>query len=371
MTRVGNTLLCPLPLLLLMLSPFFVFPSAEKIQLPDGFVIEEFASDLGSPRFMAFSPDGVLFSTIIRRGEVVALPDEDRDNKPDKKIAFLRGLNSPHGLAFHKGYLYVAETDRIVRYKYSGIGLKPGRKQVIVPDLPAGGHFTRTVAFGPDGKMYVSIGSSCNVCNERDRRRAAILQFNPDGSGGKIFAKGLRNSVGLAWDPMKGEMWATENGRDWLGDDLPPEEINLIREGEDYGWPYCYGDRSPDPEFNDRERCRKTVGPAVQFQAHSAPLGLTFYYGNSFPKEFKGDLFVAYHGSWNRSVRTGYKIVRIRMRNGKFSGIEDFATGWLRGNRVFGRPVDVIVGPYGALYVSDDRSGKIYKITYRGEKVPD
>ncbi len=345
-----------------------LFSFADKIQLPQGFIIEEFATGLGSPRFMAFSPDGVLFATIIREGEVVAIPDKDKDGKSDKKITFLKGLNRPHGIVFYKGYLYIGETNQIVRYKYSGINSKPGQKEIIVPNLPTGGHFTRTVTFGPDGKMYVSIGSSCNVCEEKDRRRAAILQFNPDGSDGKVFAEGLRNSVGLAWDPARGEMWASDNGRDRLGDNLPPDEINTVREGKDYGWPYCYGNGIPDPKFNDPRRCKNTIAPIVELQAHSAPLGLAFYGADQFPEEYKGDLFVAYHGSWNRSVPTGYKLVRIRMKDGKPEGIEDFATGWLQGTKVLGRPVDALVGPDGSLYVSDDRSGKVYKISYRGSR---
>lgn len=348
-----------------MLFPGDLFSFPDKIQVPEGFMIEEFATGLGRPRFMAFSPDGVLFTTIIREGEVLGLPDKDKDGKSDKKITFLKGLNSPHGIAFYKGYLYIGETYQIVRYEYNGINSKPGKEEIIVPDLPTGGHFTRTVNFGPDGKMYVSIGSSCNICEEKDRRRAAILQLNPDGSDGKVFAKGLRNSVGLTWDPVKGEMWASDNGRDWLGDNLPPDEINRVNEGKDYGWPYCYGDRIPDPKFNDGRRCRNTVAPIVELQAHSAPLGLTFYDGDLFPEEFKGDLFVAYHGSWNRSVPTGYKLVRIRIKDGKPEAIEDFATGWLQGTKVLGRPVDVLVGQDGSLYVSDDRRGIIYKITYR------
>lgn len=331
-------------------------------------MIEEFSTGLGSPRFMAFSPDGVLFATIIRDGEVVAIPDKDKDGKSDKKITFLKGLNRPHGIAFYKGYLYIGETDKIVRYKYNGINSKLGKKEIIVPNLPTGGHFTRTVTFGPDGKMYVSIGSSCNVCEEKDRGRAAILQLNPDGRDTKVFASGLRNSVGLTWDPVRGEMWASDNGRDWLGDNLPPDEINTVKQGKDYGWPYCYGDRIPDPKFNDRPRCKNTIAPIVELQAHSAPLGLTFYGADQFPEEYKGDLFVAYHGSWNRSVPTGYKLVRIQIKDGKPERIEDFATGWLQGTKVLGRPVDVLVGPDGSLYVSDDRRGIVYKITYRGNK---
>jgi glucose/arabinose dehydrogenase len=380
--------------------------SVEEIHLPPEFKIDVFASDLGTPRFMAFSPDGVLFATIIDQGKVVALPDKNKDGKADRVITFIKGLDHPHGIAFYKGYLYIGETDEIVRFKYNGFNSPPGKKKVIVPNLPTGGHFTRTVGFGPDGKMYVSIGSSCNICEEKDERRAAILQFNPDGSGERIFAKGLRNAVGFTWRPGTEEMWATDNGRDWLGDDLPPEEIDIIKEGNNYGWPYCYGDRVPDPKYNKADFCKSTTPPVFQMQAHSAPLGLTFYgiwgtcltnrqdmdavtswprrpypplrrirgsdqrgrelgnrTGKLFPKEYWGDLFVAFHGSWNRSIPTGYKVVRIKMKDGKPEGIEDFATGWLQDQRAWGKPVDVVVGPDGGLYVSDDVGGFIYRIT--------
>lgn len=339
------------------------FPSVEEIHLPPGFKIDVFASDLGTPRFMAFSPDGVLFATVINGGKVVALPDKNKGGKADRVITFITGLNLPHGIAFYKDYLYIGETDEIVRFKYNGFDSPPGKKEIIVPNLPTGTHFTRTVGFGSDRKMYVSIGSSCNVCEEKDERRATILQFNPDGSVGRTFAKGLRNAVGFTWRPGTEEIWATDNGRDWLGDNLPPEEINIVKEGNNYGWPYCYGDRVPDPKYNKADFCKSTTPPIFQMQAHSAPLGLTFYAGKLFPKEYWGDLFVAFHGSWNRSIPTGYKVVRIKIKHGKPEGIEDFATGWLKGQRAWGRPVDVVVGPDGGLYISDDRGGFIYRIT--------
>ncbi|HLE24111.1 MAG TPA: sorbosone dehydrogenase family protein [Thermodesulfobacteriota bacterium] len=339
------------------------YSSVDEIRLPNGFKIEEFASNLGSPRFMAFSPDDVLFVTIIGKGTVVALPDKDKNGKTDKVITFVKGLNHPHGIAFYKGYLYIGETNQIVRFKYQGFDSTPGKKEIIVPNLPARGHFTRTVGFGPDEKMYVSIGSSCNVCEEKDERRAAILQFNPDGGEERVFAKGLRNSVGITWNPETKELWATDNGRDWLGDNLPPEEINIVKFEKHYGWPYCYGDRVPDPDFDTPDFCKKTTPPVFEMQAHSAPLGLTFYMGKLFPEEYQGDLIVAFHGSWNRSMPTGYKVVRIKMKNGKPQKIEDFATGWLKGQRAWGRPVDLIVGPDGSLYVSDDKGGFIYRIT--------
>lgn len=340
------------------------FSSVEEIHLPPGFKINVFASELGTPRFMAFSPDGILFVTIIDQGKVIALPDKNKDGKANRAITFIEGLSHPHGIAFYRDYLYVGETDKIVRFKYRGFDLPPGKKEVIVSNLPTSGHFTRTIGFSPDGKMYVSIGSSCNVCEEKDERRAAILQFNPDGSGGRVFARGLRNSVGFTWRPGTDEIWATDNGRDWLGDDLPPEEIDIVKEGKHYGWPYCYGDRIPDPQYNKADFCKNTIPPVFQMQAHSAPLGLTFYTEKGFPKEYQGDLFVAFHGSWNRSVPTGYKVVHIKIKNGKPEGIEDFATGWLKGSKAWGRPVDVIVGPDGGLYVSDDRDGFIYRIMW-------
>jgi len=349
--------------IILLFTPLSVFSSDDQLTVPKGFEIQEYASGLGSPRFMALSPDQVLFVTVIGDGTVVALPDRNENGKADKPITFLKGLKRPHGIEFQNGYIYVGETNQIVRFKYNGFDKEPGKKEVIVPDLPTRVHFTRTVSFGPDGKMYVSIGSSCNVCIEKDKRRATVMRFNPDGTGGEIYARGLRNSVGLAWHPVTDELWATDNGRDWLGDNLPPDEVNIIKEGKDYGWPYCYGDRIPDPDFNDPEKCKDTIAPVVELQAHSAPLGLTFYDGNMFPPQYKGDLFIAYHGSWNRSVPTGYKVVRVKIKDGKPQGIEDFAYGWMTATKKFGRPVDVLVGTNGELFVSDDLGGVIYKIT--------
>jgi glucose/arabinose dehydrogenase len=343
--------------------PITVLSSVDKLSVPQGFQIDEYASGLGSPRFMALSPDNVLFVTAIGEGAVVALPDRNKDGKSDESITFIKGLKRPHGLAFNDGYLYVGETNQVVRYKYNGFDKEPGKKEIIVPNIPTKNHFTRTVSFGPDGKMYVSIGSSCNVCIEKDKKRASIMRFNPDGSEGEIFATGVRNSVGLTWNPVTHELWATDNGRDWLGDNLPPDEVNIIQENKDYGWPYCYGDKIPDPDFKDSKKCEDTIAPIVELQAHSAPLGLTFYEGKMFPSEYRGDLFIAFHGSWNRSIPTGYKVVRVKMKDGKPGAIEDFAYGWMTATKKLGRPVDVLVGNKGELYISDDLGGIIYKVT--------
>jgi glucose/arabinose dehydrogenase len=244
------------------------------------------------------------------------------------------------------------------------------RRESVVDEIPAGGqHTTRTVAFLPDGRMVLSVGSSCNVCEEEDPRRAAIVIYDgPDGEGERIFAGGLRNAVGLAVRPDTGELWATNNGRDLMGDELPPETIYVVEAGADYGWPYCHSGDIVDPDLGFEGACEGVEKPVVEMQAHSAPLGLTFYTGEMFPSEYRGDLFIAFHGSWNRSVPTGYKIVRLPFREGEpAAAVEDFATGWLdqETGDASGRPVDVLVGAEGALYVSDDKGGFIYRIIYQ------
>ena len=324
---------------------------------------------------MAFSPDGILFVSMPSAaglysgnrsgGTVFALPDYDQDGEVDEVRPVIAGLsNRPHGLAFYDGYLYLAEENRVSRYSYQGDG-KVGAREVIVENLPAGGHISRTLGFGPSNNMYVSIGSSCNVCEERDRRRAAIVEYNPDGSGGRVFAEGTRNAVGFVFHPVTGDIWATENGRDLLGDDVPPDEINILREGQHYGWPLCYGKNIPEPEFNNPDRCTTTTESLHDVQAHSAPLGLRFIDSPQFPEEWQGDLLVAYHGSWNRTVPTGYKVVRLTVDGSKIVAEEDFIHGWLLDNgTAVGRPVDLIFGPKeGALYISDDKAGVIYRVT--------
>ena len=325
---------------------------------------------------MAFSPDGILFVSMPSRlglytgdrsgGTVFALPDRDQDGEADEVRPVIAGLgNLPHGLAFYNGYLYVAEEDSVSRYLYRGDG-DVGLREVIVENLTAGpGHRSRTVVFGGSNKMYVSIGSSCNVCEESDQRRAAIMEYSPDGTGERVFAQGIRNAVGFVFHPVTGEIWATENGRDALGDDIPPDEINIVREGQHYGWPFCFGKRVPDPAFNDSARCSTTAESLHNLQAHSAPLGLRFIDSPLFPEEWQGDLLVAYHGSWNRSEPTGYKVVRMAVDGSKIVAEEDFIDGWLLDNgSSAGRPVDLIFGPEdGALYVSDDKAGVVYRVT--------
>jgi glucose/arabinose dehydrogenase len=344
-----------------------------QLKAPPGFHISVFAQDVDGARMMIFTPGGVLLVSEAGEGKVVALLDSKHVGKADKTVTVLQGLNEPHGLAFFEGKLYVAENDKVRRYDWDEANLRATNPQKLA-DLPTGGgHSTRSIVFH-GGKMYISAGSSCNVCIEKDPRRATVMEFNPDGSGQKIFAKGLRNAVGLAVNPKTDTVWVTVNGRDWLGDDLPPETIyDLGKDGGDAGWPYCYGDRVPDQDFTKPGdgRCNNVLEPKVQMQAHSAPLGLGFYAGSQFPAEYRNNIFVAFHGSWNRDVPTGYKVVRVKLDDkGQPVGVaEDFITGWLapgetKKGRWMGRPVGIVFGSDGAMYLSDDAGGVVYRITY-------
>ena len=342
----------------------------KSLKLPPGFVITRFAKT-ESPRMLAFSPGGTLLATSEAGGTVTALPDLQHSGRASARITVLKDLNGPHGIAFHNGHLYIAEVKRLVRYDWDEAHLGAANPVVIARLPESGEHMTRTILFA-HGKLYVSAGASCNVCTESDPRRAAVSEMNEDGSDAHVFASGLRNAVGLTFNERTDTIWATDNGRDWLGDDLPPDEIDdLGPSGGDFGWPYCYGDRAPDASFGGtQERCRNTVPPRVELQAHSAPLGLVFYTGQMFPFEYHGDLFVAFHGSWNRSVPTGYKVIRVKMNDhGEPERVEDFITGWLppgetRTGKWMGRPVGLAVGSDGSLYISDDGSGSVYRVTW-------
>lgn len=340
----------------------------EELSLPPGFQISVHARVTGGPRHLTIGPNGVLYATGYNNGTVVAIPE------PDRVVTILRGLNGPHTLAFREGSLYVGLRDAVVRYSDAVtedfvIHSQPRR----LFTLPTGGHATRSIGFAPDGGLFVSIGSSCNFCLEADSRRAAILRYDADGTNQTIYARGLRNSVGFAWHPVSGELWAGDNGGDNLGDNEPPEEVNIVREGGDYGWPDCVGSRRPANWGAQARpgRCPDTVVPQVEYQAHSAPLGLTFYTGDNFPLSYKNDAFVAFHGSWNRSVPTGYKLVRIHAASGRATGTEDFLTGFLSADNrtTSGRPVHAVTAPDGALFVSDDSTGNIYRIEYAGPRI--
>lgn len=341
------------------------------LDLPPGFTANVFASGLSGPRFIAFGPDGVLTVAERGAGRIVALPDANGDGRADEVREVASGLDQPHSLAYHDGSWYIGLPTGVVRLRDDdGDGVAEATK-IVIGDLPSdGSHTTRTVAFLRDGRMVASVGSSCNVCQEEDPRRATILVYDDaSGANGRILATGLRNAVGLAVEPETGELWATNNGRDMMGDDLPPETVYIIRDGANYGWPACHAGNVPDPEFGGPGACKGVEPPVVEMQAHMAPLALGFYTGDAFPEAYHGDLFIALHGSWNRSEPVGYKVMRVPIEDGAVVGeAEDFATGWLRnGAELSGRPVGLAVGPDGALYVSDDRAGFIYRIAYTGD----
>ncbi|MBI4225231.1 MAG: PQQ-dependent sugar dehydrogenase [Candidatus Sungbacteria bacterium] len=348
------------------------------LKLPPGFSISIFAKNLSGARVMAFDSFGNMWVSRTSEGKITML--EVRDGKVVRQNDVFSGLRKPHGLAMEPGLaagqnvLYYAEENKVSR-----VTLYSDAKPAKITDLPAGGgHFTRTLGFGPDGRLYVSIGSSCNVCRESDARRAAIYSLNKDGSDFKLFAKGLRNSVFFAWHPETKKMWATEMGRDLIGDDIPPDEVNIIEEDpstalgvKNYGWPTCYGKNVHDTDFDHNTYIRNPCMEPFETQsfvdvpAHSAPLGLVFVPDMGWPTEYRNSLLVAYHGSWNRSIPTGYKVVRMKFDSeGSYQGTEDFITGWLVSkNEALGRPVDILALPDGTAYISDDKAGVIYKIT--------
>ena len=340
-----------------------------ELTVPAGFVASVFAEGLSAPRFLALGPDSRLYVAEAGRDRVVALADTDGDGVSDAAKVFADHVSVPHSLAWHDGSLFAGVPSGVVRLRDTdGDGVADDRRKV-VDGYPVDGHSTRTVAFLPDGRMAVSMGSSCNVCVESDKRRAGILVYDGgDGAGERMFATGLRNAVGLAVDPRRGTLWATNNGRDWLGDDVPPDTLQAVREGDDFGWPRCHAGDLVDPDFGSERGCDGVAAPDLKLQAHSAPLGLAFVTGPSFPDDWQGDLLVAFHGSWNRSVPTGYKVVRVKMKDGVPAAPPgDFVTGFVEtpGGRVLGRPVGLAFGADGALYVSDDKSGYVYRITAR------
>ncbi|MFQ5716374.1 MAG: PQQ-dependent sugar dehydrogenase [Nitrospinales bacterium] len=340
-----------------------------QLKFPDDIQVTLFAN-VPKARHMAFDDQGTLFLSQTRKGKVVALPDANRDGQADKTVVILKRRKMPHGLAFVQldsgYYLYVAEERQVVRLKREAKPFTYGSEEVVVSGIPGGGHFTRTIKI-KDKRLYLSVGSSCNVCVEDNPIRAAISWFDLEKKKGGLFASGLRNTVGMEFSPYTGELWGVNNGRDWLGDDHPREELNIIREGRHYGWPYCYEDQKPDPEFGGQYDCAKTEPPARAFTAHMAPLGMAFYQSGSLPAQYNHSLFIAFHGSWNRSDPAGYKVARVILNEkGDILSHEDFISGWLRqGGSKLGRPVDLELSPAGDLYLSDDHAGVVYLIRGR------
>lgn len=342
----------------------------QRIRLPEGFTINAFAEGMGSVRMLRFTPHGDLLASESRADKVWLIHrDGDGDGYADGKQVLLDTVKQPHGLALRDGWLYIGEGDAVARVRFDpqtrSLG---GNVERVVRNLPSGGnHWTRTIGFGPDGFLYVSVGSSCNVCIEEDARRAAILRYGADGGEGRVYALGLRNAVGFAWRPGSNDLYATDNGRDLLGDDFPPCELNRVVEGGFYGWPYANGTNIPDPTFGvtNPDKVAQAIAPVHGFGAHTAPLGIAFYSGEQFPGRYRGAAFVALHGSWNRSQLAGYKVVALLFQADGSLVQEDFASGFESNDDVIGRPVDVAVGPDGSLFVSDDYTGSVYRIAYK------
>jgi glucose/arabinose dehydrogenase len=322
-------------------------------------------------RSMVMSPSGVLYIGNRNGDKVYAVKDTDGDFKADKKWVIASGLNMPNGVAFKDGDLYVAEVSRIL--KYSDIESKlanPPAPQIINDKYPTDTHHGwKYIAFGPDGKLYVPVGAPCNICESKDEVYASITRINPDGSGREIFASGVRNTVGFTWHPVTKELWFTDNGRDWLGNDIPPCELNRApKSGLHFGYPYCHGGTIKDPEFGSKRPCGDFVIPAQNLGPHTAPLGIKFYTGNMFPAMYKNQAFIAEHGSWNRDKRIGYRVSMVKVENNtKAISYETFASGWLddETQKVWGRPVDVLVLNDGSMLVSDDQADVVYRITYK------
>lgn len=337
----------------------------EKLKLPAGFKIEIFAQDLDSARQLALGEQGTVFVG-TRDDKVYAL---SKQNGKVKKYILAKGLNHPNGVAFYKGSLYVAEINQVLRYDDIENKLNAPPKPTIIKKLPSESwHGLRYIAFGPDHKLYMGIGMPCNVCLPPQPQFGTIMRMNADGSEYEIYAKGIRNTVGFDWDPVTGSLWFTENGRDYLGDNLPPDKINVApRPGMDFGFPYYNGKGLPDPIYGKNRAETDFTMPTFNLPAHVAPLGMKFYTGQVFPNLENSQAFVALHGSWNRSKKVGYQVLRIIVKGDQVINHEAFVSGWLEGERVWGRPVDILNMKDGSILISDDYANVIYRVWYQNK----
>ena len=343
----------------------------DTIKLPPGFAITVYADNVPSARGMALGQNGILFvGSKDKGGEVYAVVDKNGDHRADEVLIIARGLNNPVGVAYRSGSLFVSAVDRILRFdKVEQRLTNPPKPVTITEDFPKEAHHGwKFIAFGPDGKLYVPVGAPCNICEPDPDRYALIASLNPDGSGYEIIARGVRNSVGFDWHPVTHDLWFTDNGRDWLGDNQPPDELNHApKSGLHFGYPYCHGGTIPDPEYGSKHACQEFTAPAVTLGPHVASLGMRFYTGTMFPKEYRDQIFIAEHGSWNRSEKIGYRITLVSRDEQGQIRYSVFAEGWLQGQKAWGRPADVLVMPDGALLVSDDFAGVIYRISYKDQ----
>ncbi len=337
------------------------------ITLPAGFKIYLYASGIPGARSMTAGPDGTIFVGTRNEGKIYAVKDTDGDYKADRVYTVDDGLNMPNGVAFYNGSLFAAEVHRVLRYDNIMKRLTEQPEPVVVKDtFPHDRHHGwKYIAFGPDNKLYVPVGAPCNICESSDKKYASIMRMNPDGTDLEIFAHGVRNSVGFDWDPSTGDLWFTDNGRDWMGNNLPPDELNhASKTGMHFGYPYCHGSGIPDPEYGNKRECREFIKPAAELGAHVASLGMKFYKGKQFPPEYRNRIFIAEHGSWNRNPPDGYRITTVTISYGRAVAYSVFASGWLQGSRADGRPVDILILSDGSMLVSDDLKGAIYRIYY-------
>lgn len=343
----------------------------ETIKLPAGFKIDVFA-EVDNARSLAVSPEGTIYVGNRNGDKVYAVRDTDGDYKADKRWVVASGLNSPNGVAFHDGDLYVAEISRIIKFEKIEARLdNPGAGMLVTDDYPTESHHGwKYIAFGPDGKLYVPVGAPCNICDSEENIFATITRINPDGSGREIYAEGIRNTVGFTWHPETKVLWFTDNGRDLMGDDVPECELNRAPEqGMHFGYPYCHAASVKDPVFGEKRSCSEFVPPVETLGPHVAPLGLKFYTGSMFPASYANQMFIARHGSWNRSKKIGYDVMLVKLENDTSQGTEIFATGWLNHveQKAWGRPVDVLILQDGSMLVSDDTANVIYRISYTNE----
>jgi glucose/arabinose dehydrogenase len=339
----------------------------DAIALPPGFAVAVYADNVPNARGMTLGRNGTLFVGTRDKGDVYAVLDKDGDQRADEVFTIAHGLQRPVGVAYRNGSLFVSSIDRILRLDEIEQRLTNPPQPVTVTDrFPKEPHHGwKFIAFGPDGKLYVPVGAPCNICEPDPDRYALIARMSPDGTGYEIVARGVRNSVGFDWDPTTHDLWFTDNGRDYLGDDRPPDELNhAARPGLHFGYPYCHGGTISDPEYGGKQACGEFTGPAVALGPHVASLGMRFYTGTMFPPEYRNQIFIAEHGSWNRTEKIGYRITLVSRDGQGGLRYSVFAEGWLQGQKAWGRPADVLVMPDGALLVSDDAAGVIYRISY-------
>ncbi|HAT1846392.1 TPA: sorbosone dehydrogenase family protein [Legionella pneumophila] len=338
------------------------------LKYPAGFTVSIYAQPVVDAREMALGSKDIVFVGSRNAGKVYAVIPDKKNSHGTRVLTIASGLNMPNGVAFHQGSLYVAEVGRILRFDNIESNLNnPPKPTVITTKLPKEkAHGWRFISFGPDGRLYIGVGAPCNVCLMDDPHYATIMRMEANGQNLEVYAKGIRNTVGFDWDPIHHNLWFTDNGRDWLGDDLPPDELNVApRKGMDFGFPYCYGKSTADPVYGKLHSCSEFTPPVYEFPAHVAPLGMSFYTGKLFPSNYWGQIFISEHGSWNRSHKIGYQVITAKIKNNHVTEVKPFISGWLQGEKAWGRPVDTLVMPDGALLISDDYANVIYRVSYQ------